>query len=711
MEEPSILDYLKSKLNPWSREKIEISLPADDESAGLADVPAPGETPARAAAPFNFPWRSLAALALALVAQSLLEPPALLASAALVLYLLALGLFAWAVWAGEWLFPELREENPAADPGHFHGLTMIAAIVLTVLAFLAFLFEDNRFTPVNLTLWLAGIVFFIRSLWLSSGGGLLETWDAVRGFFSRERWYISFTRWTLLLLLVWGIAIYFRFSELNSVPGQPFSDHAEKLLDVYDLSVGQTKVFFERNTGREFFQMYLTAFVGWLFGTELSFLSLKIGTALAGFLTLPYIYLLGREVGNRRIALFALAFAAVAYWPNVISRVGLRFPLYPLFAAPVLFYLLRGLRTQNRNDFILSGLFLGLGLHGYSPFRFMPILVVVIVLLYLLHKRAPELRKQTLVMLSALAFAASLLFLPLLAHALKHPGDVAYRSLTRLAEIERPLPGPPLEIFFDNLKNSMLMFNLDNGSVWVHSVTGRPALDVVSAALFVFGFFMLLARYLRGRDWRDLSLLICVPLLMMPSILSLAFPDENPALNRSGAAYVIVFVIIAVALDGLFSGLRRAGWRTLAAVLVTAFFLWSAMFNYDLVFKRYAGQFRAGAWNTSDIAAVVTAFELAGNPRENAWVMPYPHWIDTRLVGVWLGDPTYDPVLWPDQVGDTVYQPGNKIFFIKEDDNNSIILLRQIYPQGALSYYRAAPDLTGKDFWVFSVPDTLIGLP
>ena len=71
--------------------------------------------------------------------------------------------------------------------------------------------------------------------------------------------------------------------------------------------------------------------------------------------------------------LFALLFAGIGYWPNVISRVGLRFPLYPLFVAPTLYYLLRGLRTRNRNDFILSGLFLGLGLHGYSPIRILPI--------------------------------------------------------------------------------------------------------------------------------------------------------------------------------------------------------------------------------------------------------------------------------------------------------------------------------------------------
>lgn len=707
MQEPSVLDYLKSKLNPWSRQKVEIP----DLAPEAPEVPSGEQPPSEPEQPGPaFPWRSLAALSLALVAQSALEPPAAQPLAALALYLLALVAFAWAVVVGEWQIPGLRAGQEHEDTGFFHPRSFLAAVGLAFAAFIAFLLSDNRFNSLNLTLWLAAIALFVRSVWLSQGPTLRAAWQGFLALLTRREWYIPVTRWSLLLLAVWGIAVFFRFYQLNEVPAQPFSDHAEKLLDVSDLVSGQTKIFFERNTGREFFQFYLTALVGWLFGTDLSFLSLKIGTALAGFFTLPYIYLLGKEVANRRVGLFALAFAAVAYWPNVISRVGLRYPLYPLFAAPVLFYLIRGLRTQNRNDFILAGLFLGLGLHGYSPFRFVPILVLVIIAIYLLHKRMTALRQQTLTMLAVLVFGATLVFLPLLAYSIQHPDAVAYRAMTRLAETERPLPGPALTIFFDNLKNSLLMLNLDNGNVWVHSVTGRPALDVISAALFIFGAAMLLGRYLRQRDWRDLTLLLSVPLLMMPSILSLAFPGENPSLNRSGGAYVVVFVILAFAVDGLFSGLRQMGRRTLALALVTALFTASALLNYGLLFERYANQFRAAAWNTSDIAAVIHSFEQAGNSRQNAWVLPYPHWVDTRLVGVWLGDPTYNPVLWPDQVGDTVYRPGNKLFFVKADDVQSLNLLRSVYPQGALSYFRAAPDLYGKDFWVFSVPE-IVTLP
>jgi hypothetical protein len=143
-----------------------------------------------------------------------------------------------------------------------------------------------------------------------------------------------------LVLAAFGLAIFSAFISFR-VPSQMISDHAE----TFDVMLnGQTSIFFERNTGREFFQFYLTAAISLLFKTGLTFLSLKIGTVLAGLVTLIYIYLLGKEIGNARVGLLAMVFAGIAYWPNVIARYGLRFPLYPLFYA---LRLLPGTRIEN----------------------------------------------------------------------------------------------------------------------------------------------------------------------------------------------------------------------------------------------------------------------------------------------------------------------------------------------------------------------------
>ena len=84
------------------------------------------------------------------------------------------------------------------------------------------------------------------------------------------------------------MVIFFRTYRLAEVPTEPYSDHAEKLLDVYDVLQGKTSIFFTRNTGREALQFYLTAVVALVFGTGVSFMSLKIGTVLVGLATLPF---------------------------------------------------------------------------------------------------------------------------------------------------------------------------------------------------------------------------------------------------------------------------------------------------------------------------------------------------------------------------------------------------------------------------------------
>jgi 4-amino-4-deoxy-L-arabinose transferase-like glycosyltransferase len=234
--------------------------------------------------------------------------------------------------------------------------------------------------------------------------------------------------------------------------------------------------------------MYLTALIAQVFGTGISFLSLKIGTVTAGVLTLPYIYLAGKEIGSPRAGFLAMLFAGIAYWPNTISRIGLRFPLYPLFAAPVLYYLLRGLRRSNRNDFILSGLFLGIGLHGYSPFRIVPLVVLILVAVYLLHRVSAGKRQKTIYFLLLLVLISTIVFLPLGRYALEDPNMFGYRAFTRMGAEERPLPGPAGVIFLQNLWRAMTMFAWDNGNIWVISVTGRPVLDVVSGALYHLGF-------------------------------------------------------------------------------------------------------------------------------------------------------------------------------------------------------------------------------
>lgn len=715
MEEPSVLDYVKSKLLPWKNAPVMIP-DGEPQTSDLPETPGTSEPQPQiqpAPAPrkrFGVPWRILLALFLAIAAQRMLEPaPQPSPMIGILLYGLSAAALLWALLADfNNLVTPIPPETEAEPLMTVRTLALVSSTVLLLVAFV--LFGGNRFTWFNVLLWVLGMAYLLLALWDRRGAAPLR--PRIIDFIRSPEWNISLSPWMLLLVAVFGITLFFRFYHLGATPGEMFSDQAEKLLDVNDVITGQTKIFFERNTGREPFQFYLTAFIAQVFGTGISFLSLKLGTAFAGAFALPFIYLLGKEIGNRWVGLLAMFLAGIAYWPNVIARIGLRFPLYPMFAAPALYFLVRGLRRSSRNDFLLAGLMVGLGLHGYSPFRFVPIVLVIAVGIYLLHRHTRDQRTAAVWGLVLLAVVSFVVFLPLVRYLLANPDMFAYRALSRLGETERALPGSPLSIFFQNLWSAMIMFFWDNGDIWVHSIPHRPALDIISAALFFLGSILVLARYIRYRNWVDLFLLLSVPLLMMPSILSLAFPEENPSLNRTGGAIVPVFLIAAIGLEAMLRSIvarmgRQGKWAaTLVAVLLLA---GSMAQNFDLMFNQFHNQFLGGAWNTSQIGHVIRGFADSVGDADSAYVIPYPYWVDTRLVGINAGYPTRDYALNTSLIPETTSNPRTKLFIFNTEDSEALNTLMTYYPQGTLTRYTSP--LEGKDFFGFLVPGAAVIQP
>jgi len=726
-KQPTVLDYVKSKLMPWKGIRIEIpetnldeylnkidDVRIEDEpleSIHDKDVTIDSDADSQLTSEeldlkgISLPWRSLLALSFALLAQLFLEPPDPSKTLGIILYFIAAAIAVWATLMGEWCLAPIPESKHRRDPFTVRLIAFWIGLVLLLIAFLTF--GGNLFTELNVTLWLLGLIAMVYALWLPDQQKSFK-FSQISEKFQGKNWQVSISRWTWALLGAFGIVLFFRFFRLNQVPPEMFSDHAEKLLDVWDVINGETRIFFPRNTGREALQIYLTAGISKYLNSGLSFLSLKLGTVLAGVLTLPFLYLLGKEIANRRVGLLALLFAGIAYWPNVISRVGLRFPLYPLFVAPVLYFLIRGINNSNRNDYILAGIALGIGLQGYSSTRFLPIVVVVALALYLIHRQSKGYRKQAILGFMVLVLVAFMVFLPLFRYALEEPGMFNYRTLSRISSIERPLPGPVWQIFFENLWNALTMFAWSNGETWVHSIPYRPALDIVTAAIFYLGILLVIIRYLRKRYWVNIFIVLSIPLLMMPSIVSLAFPSENPSLNRTAGAIIPVFLVVGLGIDGLLTGLEshhfKAWGKRLAWVVGLCLLIWSSMHNYDLVFNKYYEQFRLSAWNTSEVGHVISSFTDSIGTPDSAWVVGSPHWVDTRLVGINAGYPTKDYAIWPEHFHDTLTVDAPKMFIIRPEEEASLSSLQEMYPEGWLTLYKS--EVPTKDFYILFVPPT-----
>jgi hypothetical protein len=694
MDEPSVLDFIIDKLVFWRKSRV--TVPPEVDKEGTTKVDPPREKKSSSI------WQGILILIptlLAIIAQVFCEPEYRSQALVIFFYISAIGgLLIW-IFLKDWKITPLQPDQGEADEFSIRWILLLIGSLSSGVAFLFFL--GNFFTYINLVPWIIGFGLIWGSVWVPEDRwGEFKT--RLRGFFDNG---IHITPWSLLLLGVFALVGFYRFYQLNQVPPEMFSDHAEKLIDVSDVLQGNYKIFFPRNTGREAVQMYLTAVVSKIFGTGISFLSLKLGTSLAGLFTLPFIYLLGKEIKNKEVGLLAMFFAGIAYWPNVISRVALRFTLYPAFMAPLLYFLVRGIKRKRWNDFLFAGVALGLGLHGYSTFRIVPLVVIATLVIYMFHTSSNNNRRQAIIALILVGLISLVIFLPLLRFAQTNYDMFTYRMRSRLTDSEHPLPGNGISILFSNFWKSLFMFQWDNGQIWVHSIPGRPALGVISAALFSLGVVILLVRYLRNRHWLDLATLLWIPLLMLPSVLSIAFPDENPSLNRSGGAIIPVFLVIGFGVENLIENIRshlpeqRGKWLSRVVVLLLA--AGSMGINYNLVFKDYYAQFKMKAWNTSEIGYIVRDFSETIGDQDHVWVIPYPHWVDTRLVGIQGVGWVKDYALWQEDIPATMEDSPPKLYIYKPDDEDTENILQDLYPGGVIKRYYS--EVEGRDFMLFYV--------
>ena len=687
--ESSVWDYVVDRLKFWTK----TSTASEDP---IKEHPAQGNQ--------SFPWLSIAALVLALTAQITLEPtPGRTPWPGIVLYGAALIFLVAATLRNEWRLPALKPDAAGPMRTSFRIEFLLIGIVLGIFSFI--LFGSGSFGLLNTLLWTLSIGFILIAFWEPAKGKnfrLMASWKKLKS----GGWQFHITRWTLIVLAVIAVVLFFNFHRLESVPPEMVSDQAEKLLDIHDVLNGRTPVYFPRNTGREVLHFYLTAAYMAIFNLDVSFLNLKVVAVFANLLTLFFIFLLGKELGNKWVGLSAVLFAGIAYWPLLFTRLALRIPYYPLFVAPVMFFMVRGLRRQRINDVLWAGFFLGLGLHGYTPFRIVPIFVVIAVVLYILHKPAQDRRLQVIFALALITLISLVVFIPLLRYWLDNPNLFAYRAFSRITGMEVGFQNSPLVIFLQNFWKASVMFFWDNGVIWAHSIPGRPALEVVSGALYFLGIVSLLVRYVRKRNWMDLFLLVAIPMMLMPSILSLAYPGENPSLNRSAGAVVPVFVVIGLAFETIMRSIRqRFAGRigSFAAVLIALVLVfWSGRNNYNLVFNQYYQIYRASSWNSSEIGEVAQFFiESLGSP-SSTYVVGYPHWVDSRLVAINAGYPGMDFAIFPEQFPETAANPAPKMFFLNVNDNENMQLLQDSFEDGVLWQYDS--EVENKDFMIFFVP-------
>ncbi|MBI5305396.1 MAG: glycosyltransferase family 39 protein [Chloroflexi bacterium] len=654
---------------------------------------------------------ALGALALAILAQfgyTVLHN----GFAALALFAAALGLWLVVLWTDrDPASPRVTARAFAAPARRRVNMTFAAsAVVLALITFL--LSGDNEFTPDNVLAWGLSIALFLYAFWEPEKSltewrdAIAQTWQNARARFSAG----VFLSWqTLALGAILLVAACSMFYRLGETPSEMTSDHAEKILGVGEILNGARPIFLTIGPGREPILAYLTAAYVSLTDKPLDFAALKWGTALGGILVVFVTFLLARELFDDRVALIAAALTAMSKWLMIVAHIGFRSTFTPLFTALTALFLLRALKFQKRNDFLIAGVCLGAGLYSYNAFRLAPVMVAFFFVWWLAverNVRVTEWRRYA-TNVAVLVALAIIVFMPLGRYMSDHPEASWYRVLTRMGTTERSFEENPFVIFADNVKNVVLMFNVTGDVAWPNNLPNDPALDIVTGGIFALGVFTAFYRIARQREMMYAHVLIALFVMLMPSALSIAFPVENPGNIRALGALPFVMIIAAAPLALLWRRLGDApgAFARWQAVGVLAIILLVILFaNYRRYFVQYDASYRSSAGNASEVAATVRAFANSVGDTQHAWIMLYPHWIDTRSVAIALGEMDWQDHTLPDANAAQMRMTddANKLFILNTNDHANLTRLSEIYPDAQVRVYRS--QTPNRDFLLVFVP-------
>jgi hypothetical protein len=596
---------------------------------------------------------------------------------------LAAGLLARGDAPAAVLAPAQGQAQPAGLSVPLTRIVIAAAGLMC--SVLAFSFSvGNLFRPLGVITWIASVLLWVWAAAPQHWTPLypLRRWAARLGL-RREAGSTAIglrISWvTLALVTIIGLGAAFRVSNLHNNPPEMTSDHVEKLLDSQRVFEGTTQIFFQNNGGREPLHMYVVAAFARITGQPITFDMLKLMTALAGIVTIPVMFWLGRELFYRYdrllgalVGLALAALVAVSYWHVTLGRLSLRIIYTPMITALLFIYLTRALRDNRRIDWINAGLALGASLYMYQVARILPVVVAVSTALGLIMTaRSAIARRQMLLNFLTLVLIAFAVFVPMFRFSVDYPEDFWRRTSGRLFGDEvtqttddqgNPVLRDPtisemaaafsrnLPQLLTNIRNALLMYTWKGDIAFVNAAPNRPAFDPVSGALLLGGLGGWLA--LMIRRMRDPGIWLILPaafILLLPSALSIAYPIENPSATRmSGTlpeAYLLAAFAAALLLWSLGRALPRAAGALVSSLLVIAALASAYTVNANLVFREYRESYLANSKPYSDVGAYLRSFVQTGSVYGNTFMIGYPNWYDHRAIGIEAGR-----IHWPNGI-------------------------------------------------------------
>lgn len=383
------------------------------------------------------------------------------------------------------------------------------------------------------------------------------------------------------LVLILLLGIFLRLYQLDNLPMEMYGDIVEGYKFIQEIHSGKWPFYFVLGNGPLFF--YFAALITKILG--LTFFSMKISSVIVGELVIIATYFLGKEIFNKKVALWAAFLVAVSKWPLVFSRIGNMPITVPFFTTIIICLCFKIEKNPKKTTFwILLGALLGGGFYIYPAFFVTPMVVY-----FLLTQNGLKFIRNNFPKLLIFSFFFVLTVSPFIKIYIKEPtnwtGTSSYFGSKIFVSEGRLAQDWPFK-FWQNIKKTNLMFITKGDPVFRSTPPYQPAIDKVSSLLLIFsilyGFF--------SKKFRKKTIIIFVSIyiLMLPSILVLNVPSDVPSMNRTIAVFPLVFILIANGLHIIGEKLTQKVSPQLPTVFLVGVLLTILALNLKIYFKEYA---------------------------------------------------------------------------------------------------------------------------
>jgi 4-amino-4-deoxy-L-arabinose transferase-like glycosyltransferase len=345
-----------------------------------------------------------------------------------------------------------------------------------------------------------------------------------------------------------------RFWSLESVPTVLSGDEASMGLEAARVLAGRlTNPFATGWLSHPTLYFFLQAPFVWLFGRTVS--ALRVSSALVSTLTVPLLYLFGRRLFGRHVALLASVILTGYHFAIHFGRLGMNNAWDPALALAALYGLDRAISERSGGWAVLAGLFGGMGAYFYMGARMVPILMVAYVLLASRGDRG--FWRRAVPVLALVALGAAMAAVPLAMFWRAHPADMMarWRMLAIgpsgwLAEEAVRRGVSEATVLAGQLAKAALGWVLYTDPTFHYRAT-IPLLGMGSAVFFVFGLLV------AARRWRyagEALVLIWVALVVL---LGGALLENPPSSPRYVIAIPAAVTLVALGVDDLCQRLGR----------------------------------------------------------------------------------------------------------------------------------------------------------